>query len=111
MRRLNPSFAEILMNITNMLKKDSEIKWIVDARKYFREIKQTITKAPVLVSPYFSKYLLIFSYASEHIIAGVLLHKNNQNAEQPIAFFSKVLRDGELKYDIKEKKHMLLLNL
>ena len=39
LRRFIPSFAEILMNITNMLKKDNEIKWIVDARKYFREIK------------------------------------------------------------------------
>ena len=100
MRRFIPSFAKILMNITNMLKKDHEIKWTIDARRYFKHIKQANVEAPLLVSPYFSKYFLIFSYSSDHTIAGVFLQRNNQNVEQPIAFFSKVLRDGELKYDI-----------
>ena len=38
-----------------------------------------------------------------------MLQKNNQNVEQPIAFFSKVLRDGELKYDIMENKAYALV--
>ena len=36
LRRFIPSFAEILMNITNMLKKGHEIKWTVEAKKYFK---------------------------------------------------------------------------
>ena len=32
------------------------------------------------------------------------MQKNDENLEQPIAFFSKMLRDGELKYDIMEKQ-------
>ena len=98
------------MNITNMLKKDHEIKWTTYARRSFREIKQAIIEAPVMVSPYFNRYFLIFSYASDHTIAGVLLQKNSQNVEQPIAFFSKVLRDGELKYNIMEKQAYALIN-
>ena len=86
-----------------MLKKENEIKWREDARKSFKDIKKAVTEAPLWVSPYFTKDLLVFSYASEHTIARVLLQKNNQNDEQPIDFFSKVLRDGELKYDIMEK--------
>ena len=77
LRRFIPSFAEILRNITNILKKENVIKWSVDARKYFRDIKQPITKAPVLMSPYFIKYFQFFSYASEHTIARVLLQKKN----------------------------------
>ena len=77
LRRFIPNFAEILMNITNMLKKYHEIKWTIDARRYFKDIKQDINEAPVLVSPYFSKDFLIFSYASDHTIAGVLLQRNN----------------------------------
>ena len=73
LRRFVPSFAEILMNITNMLKKGHEIKWTAEVRKYFKEIKQAISEAPVLVSPDFTKYLLVFSYASEHTITAVLL--------------------------------------
>jgi hypothetical protein len=54
----------------------------------------------VLVSPDYSKEFLIFSFASEYTIAAVLLQKNNEGYEQPISFFSKILRDAELKYDI-----------
>ena len=61
----------------------------------------------MLVSPEFDKYFLVFSYASEHTVADVLLQKNDQGEEQPITFLSKMLRDGELKYDIMENKHML----
>jgi hypothetical protein len=58
----------------------------------------------VLDSPDYTKEFLIFSFASEHTIAVVLLQKNEEGFEQPIAFFSKSLRDGELKYDILEKQ-------
>ena len=75
----------------------------------FRDIRQAIIEAPVLVIPYFRKDFLIFSYASDHTIAEVLLQKNNQNVEQPIAFFSKLLRYGELKYDIMEKQAYALV--
>ena len=98
-----PRFAEILMNITNMLKKGHEIKWNTEAKESFWEIKKAISEALVLVSPDFAKDFSVFSYASEHTIAAVLLQKNDENLEQPIAFFSKMIRDGELKYDIMEK--------
>ena len=55
-----------------MLKKDSEIKLTVDAEKYLKDIKKAITEAPILVSPNISKNFLVFSYAFEHTIAGVL---------------------------------------
>ena len=60
LRRFVPSFAEILMNITNMLKKGHEIKWNTEARKSFWEIKQAISDAPVLVSLDFTKDFLLF---------------------------------------------------
>ena len=94
LRRFIPSFVEILMNITNMQRKDNEIMWIVEAKKSFKDIKQAISEAHVLVSPDFDKYFLVFSYNSEHTVAVVLLQKNDQGEEHPIAFFSKILRDG-----------------
>ena len=40
MRIFIPSFAEILRNVTNMLRKDSDIKWTLEAMKYFNDIKK-----------------------------------------------------------------------
>ena len=52
---------------------------------------------------------MIFSFASEHTITVVLLQKNDEGFEQPIVFFSKRLRDDELKYDILEKQAYVMV--
>ena len=59
-----------------MLKKENMIKRNVEAKKSFGEIKKALTQAPVLINPDFSKEFLVFSFASKHTIAGVLLWKN-----------------------------------
>jgi len=70
-----------------MLKKDNEVKWIMEAKVSFIQVKKSIGEAPMLLSLDYSKEFLIFSFACEHAIAVVLLHKNNEGFEQPIVFF------------------------
>jgi spermidine synthase len=86
-----------------MLKKDAQIKWIPKYKEYFEKIKWDIVHAPVLISPYYSKGFMIFSFSSEDTIVVVLLQRNDQGYEQPISFFNKTLRDSEFKYDIMKK--------
>ena len=109
LRRFISNFAEIMKHITNMLRKENEIKWTFEARNSFSDIKNALTKAPVLISPDCTRDFQIFSFASEHTVAGVLLQKNEQGLEQPIAFYSKILRDVALKYDIMEKQAYALI--
>jgi hypothetical protein len=99
-----PNFAEIVKLITDMLKKNNEVKWTAEAKALFSHIKKVISEAPVLASPDYLKDFLIFSFASEHTLATILLQKNEEGFEQPISFFSKSLRDAELRYDIMEKQ-------
>lgn len=73
LRRFITNFADVVKYITNMLIKDSNFKWSVEAKKYFSDIKKALTKAPVLVIPNFSKDFMIFSFASKHTTAGVRL--------------------------------------
>jgi hypothetical protein len=47
---------------------------------------------------------MIFSFASQDTITGVLLHKVVDDHEHPIAFMSKFFRDSELNYSITEKQ-------
>ena len=68
-----PNFAETIKQITVMLKKDQEVKWTTEAKNAFEKIKMALTEAPVLVSPYFTREFLTFSFASEDTIAAVLL--------------------------------------
>ena len=68
-----------------------------------------LTRTLVLTSPKFDRDFIIFSFASEHTIAVVLLQKDDQGCEKPIAFFSKALRDAPINYKIMEKQAFALL--
>ena len=106
--RFIPKFVEIVKFITHMLRKDNQVKWKVEEKGSFDDKKRAMPEAPVLVSPDYSKYFMIFS-ASEHTIARVLLQKHNHNLEQPIYFYKKSLRDSTLNYNIMEKQAYALV--
>lgn len=103
LRRLIPNYAKIVKGITDMLKKGDEAKWSLVRHDSFSRIKEVLAKALVLASADYSVPFYIFSFASPHTIVAVMLQKNKAGYEQPIAFFSQVLRDVELKYNILEK--------
>ena len=103
LRRFIAAFFEIVKYITNMLGKDQEIRWTHESKKSFESIKRAIAEAPILASPDFSKYFIIFSFTSEHMVIMVLLQKNHEDHEKPIAFYNKTLRDAPLKYNILNK--------
>eukprot|EP00253_Pinus_taeda_P027313 PITA_27313 len=69
LRRFIPNLAEHLREITNMLKEDSQLKWIEEVVKSF----------------------------------------NLSGVEKPIAFFSRIIRDRALKYNIIEKHALALV--
>jgi hypothetical protein len=92
-----------------MLKKGNEVKWTVEPKGSFDQIKRALTEAPVLISPDYSKDFLIFSFASFDTVVVVLLQKNIEGLEQPISFFNQALRDAEIKYDIMEKQAYALV--
>jgi hypothetical protein len=89
LRRFIPNLAEIIKNITCMLRKGNKIKWNPEAKNSFEDIKVALTKAPVLSIPYFMKYFILYSFTSEHTIVGVLLQKDEQDFKKPIAYFSR----------------------
>lgn len=78
-------------------------------RNPFEDIKLDLTKTLVLISPKFDRDFILFSFSSEHTIAIVLLQKNDQGYEQPIAFFRKALRDAPLEYNIMENQAFSLV--
>ena len=91
------------------MKKDSDIKWNEQAKKYFSAIKLALRKVVVLIRLNYSKEFLTFSFASKDTIVVVLFQDNFEGHEQPIAFFSRASRDAELKYNIMEKRAYALV--
>eukprot|EP00253_Pinus_taeda_P027110 PITA_27110 len=93
--------------MTNMLKKDNEVKWSEEARKSFHAVKLALTTAPVLISLDYTDDFIIFSFVSEHTMATILMQKS-EKTELPIAFFNHNIRVAALKYNIIEKQALAL---
>eukprot|EP00253_Pinus_taeda_P001408 PITA_01408 len=91
-----------------MLRKDSQVKWMEEAVQSFNLVKLALSSALVLVSPDYTQDFILFSFASEHTMVVVLLHKRDDH-ERPIAFFSRAIRDAALKHNIIEKKSLALV--
>eukprot|EP00253_Pinus_taeda_P028184 PITA_28184 len=108
LHRFIPNLAEHLREITNMLRKDSEIKWTEGVVRYFNLIKVILSSAPTLISPDYTQDFILFSFASEHTLAAVLMQKR-EGVERPIAFFGRIIRDGALNYNIIEKQVLALI--
>lgn len=109
LRRFITNFSETSIPISKMLKKGEKVEWNEEATRAFTNIKKAIKDAHVLRTPNYGKPKQIFSFASCHIVATVLLQKNAEGYEQPISFFSKSLQVAELKYDIIEKQAYALV--
>jgi hypothetical protein len=92
-----------------MLRKNSKAKWTEEAKHSFNAIKEAIMTTPILISLDFTKGFYIFSFASKDTIVAVLLQRNVDDQEQPVAFFSKVLRDAKVKYELLEKQAYALI--
>jgi hypothetical protein len=108
LRRFLPNFDEEVKLIKSMLKKEN-VRWTPQSRHSFEQIKKALTEAPVLISPDYSKDFLVFSFASPDTVAVVLLQTNDIGLEQPIAYFSRALRDAEVRYDTMEKQAYALV--
>jgi hypothetical protein len=102
-RRFVPNFVERIKPMSALLKKDIAFRWDDKALQSFGDIKDAISKAPVLISPDYSRDFMIFSIASQDTITGVLLQKDVDDHEHPIVFMSKALRDSKLYYSITKK--------
>lgn len=85
LHRFVPNLAKHLREITNMLKKDSVVKWTEEAIKSFNLIKLALSSAPILISPDYSQDFILFSFVLDHIMAAVLMQKRDQ-LEKLIAF-------------------------
>ena len=108
LHRFVPNLAEHLREMTNMLEKDNQVKWTGEVVKYFNLVKLALSSAPVLVSLDYTQDLILFSFASEHTMASVLLQKRDDH-ERPIAFFRRAIRDAALKYNIIKKQALALV--
>lgn len=103
LRRFVPEFAETTKHIVSLLSEQYPFKWTKEARNSFERIKGSVANAPTLVNPDFTKDFILYCYASNHTMFGILLQLDENGVELPIAFMSTPLKHHEFKYSPMEK--------
>jgi len=89
--------------MTDMLKKDNEVRWYEYAKNSFNAVKFSLYTPPTLISLNYTSDFIIFSFNFEHTLGVLLMKKRDPRNEQPIDFFSRTTRYVVLKYNIIEK--------
>ncbi|POM77926.1 LOW QUALITY PROTEIN: Hypothetical protein PHPALM_4615 [Phytophthora palmivora] len=103
-RRFVPKFASRAAPLTKLLRKGVEWRWGVEQQTAFQELKETLTRRPVLVYPDFTKPFRLVIVASQ-VGLGATLTQGQGSGEQPIAYASKTNSDTVAKYSITDLEH------
>jgi RNase H-like domain found in reverse transcriptase/Integrase zinc binding domain len=78
-------------------------------REAFRNLKDRLTKAPILALFDPEKEAVLKTDASDRAIGAVLKQKGDNNKKRPVAFYSRKMTDPELNYDIHNKKLLTIV--
>jgi hypothetical protein len=89
-RRFIEGFSKIARPMTKLLKKDKKFLWTEACERSFRELKERLTTAPVLVLPDIHKDFVIFCDASRQGLGCVLMQEG-----RVVAYASRQLRPHE----------------
>ncbi|KAF8786579.1 Retrovirus-related Pol polyprotein like [Argiope bruennichi] len=106
-RKYIPEFSVISASLSNLLKgrcRKSTIEWNSSCQKAFEELKEKLSKNPVLYSPNFSKQFIIHCDVSNLGIGVVLTQVSDYDEEHPIMYLSKKFSSAEQKYSTTERE-------
>lgn len=104
-RRYIAGFAATASPITDLLgKQHARFVWSDAAQMAFDKLKQSLTSAPVLSHPDFTRPFVIQCDASNTGVGGVLYQLDEEGEEHPIAFMSHKLNSAQRNYSVTEQE-------
>jgi hypothetical protein len=109
-RKFIPSFAEVASPLTDLTKKGhpNNVTWGDPQNKAFRNLKEQLTKAPILRLPDFNREFVIQADAS-NVGIGVALLQHYDDGLFPVAFASKKLQQRERNYTVTERECLAII--
>ncbi|KAM1878644.1 hypothetical protein ACFX14_040613 [Malus domestica] len=88
--------------------KGSNITWTDECAEAFKNLKDYMSKAPLLSKPEVGDTLIIYLSVLASAVSSVLI-RNDGNVERPVYYTSKALQDTETRYSNIEKLALALV--
>ena len=92
------------MPLLRLLDKDAEFNWTSQCDKAFRQLKEFLANAPVLICPYFDKEFQLTTDASGYGLGAVLEQEGH-----PVAFASRTLTPAEKNYIVIQRECLAIV--
>ena len=108
-RRFIKDYAKIAKPLTTLLKKGNLYRWNESCQQAFCELKKSLTSSPILIYPNFKEKFILKTDASKRAL-GAALCQELDGMRHVIAYWSRTLRDGELRYTITELEMLALVD-
>ena len=107
--RFIKEFATVARPLHDLVKKDKKWDWTEGEEKAFRELKERLTKEPVLAAPDIDKKMRMEVDASDYATGGVLLMECEDGLWRLVAFLSKSLNETKRNYEIHNKEMLAII--
>ena len=91
------------------MKKGVSFVWYKAYHEAFEDIKEYLTKSPVLMAPTSGKPFLLYVNCMDHSLGALLAQKNDDGHEQAIYYLSRTLIGAESYYNPIEKECLTLV--
>jgi hypothetical protein len=91
LRRFIPNYAEITCGFTWLLNKDSEFVWDTISNNAFDALKLSLTRAPLLFPPDYSRDYFLYLATLEYTIGMVLVQEDDAHDEHIVYYLSRSL--------------------
>jgi hypothetical protein len=97
------NYVETTKGFMHLLKKEVPFYWDEWSQRSFKALKKSLSSAPVLSSPDYSKDFILYLVASKATIGMVLVQEDDSLQEHAIYYMSRSLVEVELSYAHVEK--------
>ena len=108
-RRFLANWSTLCQPLNHLLRKDTSWKWTNHCQQVFRQVKEQLASAKVLVHYNSELSLSLACNASSYGIGAVISHTFPDGAERPIAFASRSLLPAERNYSQLDKEALSLV--
>ena len=108
LNRFISKFADCCRLFYQLLRAWKGFQWDEQCDKAFRDLKEYLTQAPMLMAPDSGEDLFMYLSVSDHAVSTVLLR--DRGIQQPVFYISKILVDAETRYLPLEKLVLALVH-
>ena len=103
-RRFVKNYAKIVEPLSRMTRKNAKFEWTDEANNAWVEIKNELSKNPILAHADTTKEYTLITDASSYAIGGILTQKGDDGQLHPISYGSAILTETQRRWSTVQRE-------